>query len=196
MAEPGRWRLFVAVELPDAIGRALEGPLRSLDGLDALVRRSPLSGIHLTLAFLGSVDAARVPEINTCLGSATAGVARFTVDVGGAGAFPSASRPQVLWIGIGGADRPRLLELARRVDTDLRQAGFELEDRAFRPHLTLGRLRTRRPGREDSQALRSWLAEWRDRPLGRLEVSAVSLLQSQLSKGPPVYTRLQSFGLE
>jgi RNA 2',3'-cyclic 3'-phosphodiesterase len=190
-----RWRLFVAVDLPDAMADLLEPALRSLDSLDTLVRRSQLSGIHLTLAFLGMVDTSRVPEIQDRLQVGTSGVERFTVDIGGAGVFPSPSRPQVLWVGIGGAARPQLLGLAAGVAAQLRQAGFELEERAFRPHLTLGRIRAR-PRPAESQALRQWLADWRDRPLGRLQVTAVSLMRSQLSKGPPVYTRLQTFGLQ
>lgn len=185
----------MAIELPETISEALEAPLHSLDRLDSMVRRSPRSGIHLTLAFLGMVDSKRVPEIASRLRSATSGVTPFTVEVTGAGMFPSVSRPQVLWVGIGGDDRPRLLELAARVADELRQAGFEPEKRAFHPHLTLGRVR-RPPRATEQQALREWLADWRDRPYGRLPVSSVTLMRSQLSKGPPTYTQLETFRLE
>jgi RNA 2',3'-cyclic 3'-phosphodiesterase len=193
-AEVDRWRLFVAIELPDAISEALEAPLHSLQPLDSVVRRSQRSGIHLTLAFLGMVDGARVPEIAGRIRSATTGATPFTVEVTGAGMFPSVSRPQVLWVGIGGEERPRLVELAGRVASELRQVGFEPEKRAFHPHLTLGRVR-RPPRPTEQQALRQWLAEWRDRAYGQLPVSALSLMRSQLSKGPPTYTRLETFRL-
>jgi 2'-5' RNA ligase len=194
VAEEERWRLFVAIELPDAIGDALEAPLRSLDPLDAVVRRSRRTGIHLTLAFLGMVEPARVPEIASRLRAATSGASPFTVEVTGAGMFPSVSRPQVLWVGIGGDDRSRLLELAGRVAEQLRQAGFEPEKRAFHPHLTVGRVR-RPPRPMEQRALREWLAEWRERAYGRLPVSGISLMRSQLSTGPPTYTQLQTFRL-
>jgi 2'-5' RNA ligase len=194
MAKEERWRLFVAIELPDTIGEALEAPLHSLEPLDAVVRRSLRTGIHLTLAFLGMVDATRVPEIAGRLRAATSGATPFAVEVTGAGMFPSLSRPQVLWVGIGGDNRPRLQELAARVAGELRQVGFEPEKRAFHPHLTLGRVR-RAPGPTEQQALREWLAQWRDRGYGQLPVSAVSLMRSQLSKGPPTYTRLETFRL-
>jgi 2'-5' RNA ligase len=194
MAESERWRLFVAIELPDTIGEALEAPLHSLGPLDSVVRRSQRSSIHLTLAFLGMVDATRVPDIASRLRSAASGVTPFTVEVGGAGMFPSVSRPQVLWVGIGGDDRSRLLELAGRVAEQLRQAGFEPEKRAFHPHLTVGRVR-RPPRPPEQQVLREWLAQWRDRAYGRLPVSAISLMRSQLSTGPPTYTQLQTFRL-
>jgi 2'-5' RNA ligase len=195
VADPERWRLFVAIELPNAIRDALAAPLQSLDPLAPVVRGSPVTSIHLTLAFLGMVERARVLEISARLRSATTGTAPFTVEVTGSGMFPSASRPQVLWIGIGGEARPRLLELAARVAEELRQAGFEPEKREFRPHLTLGRVR-RPPRGPERQALRTWLAEWRDRSYGPLPVSAVSLMRSQLSKGPPVYTQLATFRLK
>lgn len=193
--KPERWRLFVAVDLPDSIEKTLEAPLRSLDGLESTVRRSPLSGIHLTLAFLGMVDVSRLDATSAALGAATSGIGRFSVEVGGSGVFPSPSRPQVLWIGIGGQGKSRLVELAAAVSTHLRQAGFDLEQRPFHPHLTLGRLRGR-PRPRDLQPLRRWLDDWRDRPLGTVEISAVNLMRSQLSKGSPTYTRLQTFGLE
>jgi 2'-5' RNA ligase len=159
-----------------------------------VVRRSPRSGIHLTLAFLGMVDSTKVPEIASRLQSAISAATPFTVEVTGAGMFPSVTRPQVLWVGIGGDDRPQLLALAARVAEELRQEGFEPEKRAYHPHLTLGRVR-RPPRATEQQALREWLAEWGDRAYGQLPVSEVSLMRSQLSKGPPTYTRLQTFRL-
>jgi 2'-5' RNA ligase len=140
------------------------------------------------------VDASLVPEIAGRLRSATSGVSPFTVEVSGAGMFPSVSRPQVLWVGIGGDNRPRLVELAARVAEELRPAGFEPERRAFHPHLTLGRVR-RPPRPAEQQALREWLAQWRDRAYGPLPVSAVSLMRSQLTKGPPTYAGLETFRL-
>src|SRR5207245_10831682 len=109
-----RWRRLLGIGLPEAIIDALEAPLRSLDPLDSVVRRSQRSGIHLPLAFLGVVDRTRVPEIASRLRSATTGAAPFTVEVTGAGLFPSVSEAQVLWIGIGGGARPNVVGVGAR----------------------------------------------------------------------------------
>jgi 2'-5' RNA ligase len=92
---------------------------------------------HITLQFLGRVD-----ESDSLAESVAESVRRvqpFTVVLGGAGAFPSARRASVLWIGVAqGADE--FAALAAAVSSSTAPLGFAGEDRPFRPHLTLARL--------------------------------------------------------
>ncbi len=81
-------RTFVAVELPDAVGRALgatiDGLRRVVDG----VRWVRPEGIHLTLKFLGDVEEAQIPEVVGAVGRAAGEVAPFALQTGGVGGFP------------------------------------------------------------------------------------------------------------
>ncbi len=97
-------------------------------------------GWHITLAFLGEVDQARLPELRTRLERAAGRHEAIDVSISQAGAFPSAARARVLWAGIKG-DRRALAALAGSVAAGVRRAGAPPPDegRRYRPHLTLAR---------------------------------------------------------
>jgi 2'-5' RNA ligase len=133
-------RLFVAIAIPgDAAGELdeLVAPLRpAWPGL----RWTGLDAWHLTLAFLGEVDEALLPELSARLRKAASRHPRLTLGLAGAGAFPTAPRARVLWAGVYGAG---LAPLAGTVAHGARKAGVGLvdSDRRYRPHLTLARCR-------------------------------------------------------
>ncbi len=113
----------------------------------------------------------------------------------GVGAFPSVSRAQVVWAGISGTELPRLVALQGDLSDRLRQAGVPVEDRRFRPHLTLARVQ--RPLRApERRRLQEWSSAWGDIDLGELPVTEVRLMRSQLGGGPPRYSTLASFALK
>ncbi len=137
-------RLFLAINLgPDqrrAIADAI-GPLR------AEAPRLNWAGdarLHLTLKFLGE----QPPESATGIARAMDGVAtrhrRFVMRLGGIGAFPNFRRPRVVWMGV--TPDPRLELLHHDVEEACASLGFDVEGRAFRPHLTLARVRDRMDG--------------------------------------------------
>jgi 2'-5' RNA ligase len=133
-------RLFVAVELPEPVRAHLDsrtGPLRqSLRGW----RWTPAAQWHLTLAFLGEVDEDRLPELARRMGLAARRHEPFDLRLEGFGAFSNARRARIVWAGVGG-DRDALVRLADSVSAGARRAKIDLEERRYRPHLTLGRRR-------------------------------------------------------
>jgi 2'-5' RNA ligase len=116
------------------------------------VRWVRLEGVHVTLRFLGATDPARVEAIGDAVERAARGHGRFRTVVAGAGAFPSASRPRTLWLGLT-SGRDELAALAASLDGELAALGWPLPDRPFRPHLTLGRADGRREGPRAAQLL-------------------------------------------
>jgi 2'-5' RNA ligase len=140
---------------------------------------------HVTVKFLGAVDEARLPAVIDALHAAVPHHARFAIDVGGLGAFPSATRARVLWAGVVAGDGP-LAALAATVDTALASLGFPREARAFSPHITVGRVRE--PQR--APALATLLSASQTRPFGRVAVDAVTLMRSDLSPRGARYTPL------
>jgi RNA 2',3'-cyclic 3'-phosphodiesterase len=133
-------RLFVAVELPEPVREHLDartGPLRqSLAGW----RWTPAEQWHLTLAFLGQVEDERLPELMRRMRLAARRHEPFELRLAGFGAFSNARRARVLWAGVGG-DREALVRLADSVGAGARRAKIAVEERRYRPHLTLGRRR-------------------------------------------------------
>ena len=182
-------RVFVAVDLPEDVERAMGAAARTLrDARIEGLRVVRPEGIHLTLKFLGDVPESRVDEIGHAVSEAVAGHGRFEVSTGDFGAFPNTRRPQVLWVGIGGRQEP-LIRLQEDVDAALGGMGLPAETRSFHPHLTLARLdrRTAAPARRLSMDA----LEATGLSAGmRIPVRSVSLVQSILGGGGARYVRL------
>lgn len=188
-ASDARMRAFVAIELSDTAKRALTALIQSLrnrriDGL-RLVR---IEGIHLTLKFLGDIDASRVPRIAEALAAVSARHAPFRLALADPGFFPNADRARVLWIGVGGDLRP-LRDLQRDVDETLATLGFAAEKRPFNPHLTIARMRDS-AARADRRRAADALAAYPLPDCIAISANAVSLMQSELRPGGAVYTRI------
>lgn len=177
-------RLFIAINLPLDLRQRLweaAGPLR---GAGYPVRWVAPDGLHLTLKFLGEVRPEREPDVVAAIGTAVQGAKPFVLPVSGFGAFPSLSRPRVVWVGC--EPVPPLELLQHRVEQEMERLGFPLEGRAFHPHLTLGRAQ-----REARAAAFRAL----ERQVEALEfaaearVESVDLMESRLSRDGARYTR-------
>jgi 2'-5' RNA ligase len=95
--------------------------------------------VHLTLKFFGAQPADVVPRIRAAADAIAARHRPFALRIGGVGAFPNFRRARVIWLGI---DRdPRLELLHHDVEVACETVGFAIEGRAFRPHLTLARVK-------------------------------------------------------
>lgn len=179
-------RLFIAVDLSDEVrgaAAALGRRLREEIERRASPRASWVApeNMHLTLRFLGEVDEATAAKVKEAV-SAPLAVPAFEVELTGAGAFPPAGRPRVLWIGItrGAAD---LVAVHDEVETHLAPLAFPREDRPYRAHLTLARFRE--PAPMDVRGIVDRVALI---PVGRCRVFEIVLYQSHLSPTGPTYT--------
>jgi RNA 2',3'-cyclic 3'-phosphodiesterase len=136
------WRVFCAVELPDDVRARLQEHIARLrkEVPDASASWSRVENIHLTLKFFGNVALEHIPKISAASTRTTEQFSRFQIEVGNSGVFPRPSRAQVLWIGVSDPS-DKLAALQKRFEDECAAEGFEKEDRAYRPHLTIARLR-------------------------------------------------------
>lgn len=126
-------RLFVALDLPSSVQRALGDLCHGLPS----ARWVDEGGFHLTLAFLGDVDGPRALAVRDGLNAVRCDP--FELQLRGTGHFPPRGAPQVLWAGV---DEPApVVDLAARIGRCLRRVGVRTEARRFMPHVTLARLR-------------------------------------------------------
>jgi 2'-5' RNA ligase len=178
----GAVRLFVAVPLTEEARHHMS---HLLDGASLPGRPHHPEKWHITLRFLGEVDEVARDRVAACLDEADLGEP-FRVRWGGLDAFPRASKANVLWVGVEhGFDH--LEALHARVERALDGAGFPPEDRPFRPHLTLSRIRPQQDVTE--------LVE-RTESLGvTMPVDRVTLYRSHLGRGAARYEELESFPL-
>jgi 2'-5' RNA ligase len=190
-AAPGElMRLFVAIAPPPDVFDeldALAGPLRA--GRPDL-RWTSRDAWHVTLAFLGQVDEVAATRLRPRLERAAHRHHAFRLAFSGAGAFPAATRANVLWSGLSG-DRRALAHLAESVAAGASRAGATPPDkgRRFQPHLTLARCRT--PA--DVTELVAALAAYQGRPW---TADRIHLVRSRLgATEQPRYATLGSWPL-
>lgn len=183
-------RLFVAVNLADALRDPLAAAQRQLAAAGADVKWTDPAGFHLTLKFLGEVDDARLPDIEQAVAGGIAGQGPFDLHLQGLGAFPTLTAPRVVWVGVT-AGGPELARLAAGLEQAFQPLGFEAEGRPYSAHLTLGRVRSPR-GRTGLTAALQALATT---DFGGMPVHTVHLMQSRLSPRGAAYTAVAPFGL-
>lgn len=177
-------RTFLCVEMPQSVRERIEALQRELRRLDAPASWVKPANLHLTLKFLGDVEASRLAEVIATARRVAAASAAFPLTVSGAGCFPSPRQPRVLWVGMQQPLQP-LERLHRALEDELAQAGFARDSKAFKPHLTIARLRQPRAAARLAEELirRGFAAE-------TFLVSELIVMQSELSPQGSRYTPL------
>lgn len=185
---PMAFRAFVAV--PVAPLPALGTLLDEIGRLRADLKTVEASQLHFTLSFLGNVPDEARAALGDAIREAARGVPAFDLELRAVGAFPSARRPRVVWAGV--ADPKAISELATLVRAELAKRDLPRDDKDFRAHLTLARVRSEK-GVED---LVSFLRHHGHDDLGSIHVSEVVLYRSVLSPRGPAYEALETAPLE
>lgn len=176
-------RLFVAVDLPAAVRQDLAAWTRRRVGARDELRRVPADAMHLTLVFLGSRSVTKVDAIAGVVAAADDGPIPLAV---GSPLWLSPRRPHVLTVSIGDPSGA-LAALHRRVEAALGDAvGWEPEQRAFRPHVTVARVR---------RGARVRPVELEPPAPARFGAEAVALYRSRLGRERPRYEALARVAL-
>ena len=187
-------RSFVAIELPEELKRELielVGQLKS--GVHSGVKWVDPNGIHLTLKFLGNVAVDRLDEVTDALADATRGIAPFRLAVRGLGVFPNPRRVRVAWVGLSG-ETDQLRRLHEQVESGLARLGFTVESRPFTGHLTLARVRDQ-VSPDERQRFGQLIESSGFEAEHDIEVDAIHLMKSQLTRQGAIYSRISSVGL-
>ncbi len=180
-------RLFIAINFPDAMRQRLWSEAAPLRDAGYPVKWVAADNVHMTVKFLGEVAESRAGAIEVGLRQAVGDTNTFMLSVGQFGAFPSAKRPRVLWVGC--ETLPALELLADALEREMSQLGFETEGRAFRPHVTIGRVR-----REAKPAELKGLEKDLERVefFEEVQIGSVDLMRSHVGPKGPRYELLAS----
>jgi len=143
--------------------------------------------LHLTMRFLGEQPEQSVPDLRIALEGVARRSPAMKLQIGGVGAFPNFRSPRVVWMGV--AHEPRLELLHHDLETALAERGYETSGRAFRPHITLGRVR-RELSRDSTNALAAAARAVHYR--STVEARSVELMTSELLSSGPRYTMVAS----
>jgi 2'-5' RNA ligase len=184
-------RLFVAVQISHEVRETLAGfvdrlRLSFLPTPKQKVRWVPANNFHVTLKFIGHVQASAVDAIRGALAEVRGGPA-FPVHFRGLHFFPNDRRPRVFWAGIDASQE--LVALASAIDEKLGPLGIARERYPYTPHLTLARFNP--PA--ISEEMRAAVAEAFTQDFGSIRAGAFHLMESKLKSSGAEYTTLQTF---
>ena len=140
--QPEHWRVFCAIELDAEVQSRIQ---KHIERLRTSVPESRpgwnrSENIHLTIKFFGNVISSEVKRISSAASRTVSDFSSFKISIGETGVFPNSRHPRVLWIGV---EDPtgRLSELQELFEKECAVEKFAKEDRPFRPHLTIARIR-------------------------------------------------------
>jgi 2'-5' RNA ligase len=179
-------RAFIAIDLPGAVHSALAEAQQCFRSAASDARWTRPEGTHLTLKFLGEISDAQTKQVVEAL-TQIGPFEPFSVEVKSFGFFPQAQTPRVFWAGV--MAPPALAELAAQVESRMEKIGFEREDRAFAPHLTLARFQVPRP----QPNLEAAVAARVKTSMGTFDASEFFLFESKLSPQGAQYKKLMRF---
>jgi RNA 2',3'-cyclic 3'-phosphodiesterase len=189
MSDEKAIRAFLAVDPPQEIFNGLikiqERLRKAIQGDIRWVRPE---GIHLTLKFFGYVYESDIANISHVVKNNVANMKALMLNVRNLGAFPSVNRPRVLWLGIDG-DTDALINLQTEIDAGFQDYGFKKEDRPFKPHLTLARIKEPK----GLVGLAETVTKNEDYIAGSFTVSGLTLFKSDLKPTGAIYTKLAHF---
>jgi 2'-5' RNA ligase len=181
-----RLRTFIAIDLGKSIRDRCLALQDTLTRGGAEVKWVEEENLHLTLLFLGEVEDRTLPALCQAVADCCALHNPFTLSVESVGCFPNPRRPRVVWVGVG-AGSAEVCALHDALEPPLLDLGcYRREERAYTPHITLGRVK----GERSTAALATALArqaKWRG---GETDVGEVRVLSSELTPQGPIYTVL------
>ncbi len=182
-------RIFIAIKIdPENDLLRIHASLKSVLGSEKITWVDP-SNIHLTLAFLGDTEEDRIKVAAIMLKQKCSGFGKFEFNLSGAGVFKDFRDPRVIWIGIENSEK--LVNLFNAIKTGLDDTGFKTEDRPFRPHITIGRIKFLK----NPAVTRTEIEKYRETEIQKVAVREVILFESILKPAGPVYKPVGIFKL-
>lgn len=178
-------RAFVAIEINDDVRESLTGLQDQLRKADAKVSWAPPRNIHLSLAFLGDIFESVVEPLGRDIDTVVGEFTRFHFEVCGLGSFGSRNKLRVIWAGV--PEPPEvMMQIQALIADSVRKQGIPLDKRPFRPHLTLGRVRSSR----NLDALTSAMASAKNTRHGAVYVRRLLIMRSKLNPHGAQYSIL------
>jgi 2'-5' RNA ligase len=171
-------RLFIGIDLPEDLKKRLLAFQAELKELGIRGSWKARENLHITLEFFGEVEPNVIPILTKTMTQVAKNHRAVSLNVGGLGAFPSWRRPHTMWTAVRG-ELMNLNEIRDELHRELVQKGIALEDRLFKPHLTLAS----RP-----EVDRVDLASVQSKKIGEFIVKEIVLFESKAISGKRIYT--------
>ena len=189
--KPNLIRSFIAMPLDHTVRHNLTVLQSELKAIGSGVRWVAPHNIHLTLVFLSDIDERMVNPISEALDRVGHENASCSVEVKRVGFFGSPRSPKIIWAGLHGNIEP-ITAVHKHIVTSVQAAGCHPDTKPFKPHLTLGRVRSPRKAEHLVAAIDSR----KDMCFGQLDIQCIRLMKSRLTPEGPVYSILHESPLQ
>ena len=183
-------RTFIAIKLPENIISSISKIQEGIKSYGLKIKWVRPDNIHLTLKFLGNINEADIKKIGRAIFDALKEYPPIALAAKGTGVFPGVNQPRVVWVGVTGQLEP-LVGMQKALDEKLETIGFPKENRPFKGHLTLARVK----GKIDPQRLGAAIKEFQGFESEPFAADQVILFKSELQPKGSVYTELLSVAL-
>lgn len=184
-------RAFLAIDPPTEVMQHIVSLQETLKKkIPRGIRWVNPDGIHLTLKFLGNIFPSNRDQITEFLPPIIGMHQAFTLTAGRIGVFPGLAKPRVIWVGISGETK-ELFGLQKDVEDALEEIGFPREDRPFRAHLTLGRIKDPRA----LSGIEEVIKQGQTFDAGAFTAERLLFIKSNLTPAGAIYTHLAAFPL-
>jgi 2'-5' RNA ligase len=182
-------RIFIAIKVdPGQNLLKIHTSLKSILGGER-INWTDTANIHVTLAFLGNTEDELIKVVSILLSQKCRGFGDFRFIISGTGVFKNYRDPKVIWAGI--EHNEKLLLLNDQIMNGLKDVGFKLETRQFKPHISLGRIKSI----TNPDVLKSTLERYKETDIQEVHVKEVILYESILKPTGPVYNKIGRFDL-
>ncbi|HPZ10553.1 MAG TPA: RNA 2',3'-cyclic phosphodiesterase [Candidatus Eremiobacteraeota bacterium] len=182
-------RLFIAVNLNDKLKEQIGRIIYKLKNKDSAIKWVENSNLHITLKFLGEIPEEKIETIKNSLENLIAKYRKFSFKLSRLDVFPNVKSPRVIWLGIS-EGKDSLIEMNNRIEEEMEKVGFAREDKNFKGHITLGRVKKFKKIYNIEKLL-----EIETGDLEVQEVKHIELMKSTLHPSGPVYESLGNFFL-
>jgi len=177
-------RCFIAIEIPETIRISIDDSIAVLKKSGAEVKWVACENIHLTVQFLGETEEPLVPKVKEALDKILSPYSPFYIKISTVGCFPDRRHPRVIWVGV--EESRSLIDLYKDIANAMEGFGYKQEERAFTPHITIGRVKSNKNMRE----LLMRLDEVRAIRFSDFEVLNITLMKSELKPSGAKYYSL------
>jgi len=178
-----QFRRFIAVEIP--INEKIKKLHEEIARLSTNIKLVELENMHITLKFLGDTNEDIIENIHHIIQNSIQDIQPFSIQLKGTGVFPNQNYIKVIWVGIEKTEKMSLISSS--LNTQLSTLGFKEEKRGFKPHLTIGRVKSA-IGKDQ---LISIIDKYREIIFDKIIIDCIYLKKSTLTPKGPIYEILK-----
>ena len=183
-------RLFIGVKIQAGEQKDLQAVCKKLkqiaDKSRYDIKWAPLDKWHITLKFLGNVKIEEINQLKQALSTLALNEFEFKVRASDVSGFPEPRAARVIYAGV--SRTQKLLDLQSEIDALASSLGFASEEREYRPHMTLGRLRS-------PASITDLVSPFVRKKFHDFKISELTLFESALQGSFPVYIPLHTVTL-